>query len=272
MNSKERYIRIFQLITGFSCVMLIASILTLPVHANSSGAVSFYVVDKEYVNNWGGKSSSLMKSYSYNKDGLLESVKEHITKELYKYKYDENGNIVEVRINNGGKNDLRYIYLYDKDGKLIEIRNQPGEGAWAWGDSYLITCNKKGWITKAEAVYYEDEDGSREDMGNWRKYKYDNSGHVIEYQKKYNNYYNTAKYSYNKKKDLVRMKDSHKTVFNLKRVYNKNGLTYKFSGDGSYTYIYKKIKVKRKLLTKAKAQRWSIPNWDLNNAFFLYMK
>ncbi len=251
-------------------LVCLISVFPISVLAASSGSINFYVVSKVYVNNWGGKKSTLMKTYTYNSDGLVSHVNGNITGEFYTYLYNDMGNINQVRHGWKGSEDFVYSYIYNGNGFLTEIIGESAHGPdEGWTNSYFVTCNNKGWITRLDP-YYKDN-GNIKKEGECQSFTYNKKGLVVNFHSEYNGKVYSAKYYYNKKNDLIKSKNIQDT-FNLKLKYNKHGFISARSGDGSYTFIYKKIRVNSRMLSRAKAQRWSIANWDLNHAFIYYMK
>ena len=239
-----------------------------------SDMVTVYVVTKKYSHR--GNKKQLMRSYSYNSDGLLYKVKAKHNdpfNEFEKFYYNSDGNITKVKFGYNNETAFIFNYIYDSKGFLATVdasvvgEEEDDEGIAGQADSYDVVCDKKGYILQVNPFEYK-KDGSKKYSKIHRiRYKYDKKGHITWCKSYYTSKkYDISKYYYNKKHDIKTMKDSDNT-FRIKIKYNKKGLITKTSGDGTYTYKYKKIKVKRSLLPKVKAQRWYITNYGLNNAF-----
>lgn len=250
----------------FTAILVIGtSAFVAPAEAKTSDKVSVYVVSKVYIHNWHGKKKTLLKTYTYNTDGLVSKVKSNVTGEYYEYNYDGSGRITRVTMGWHGKPDFVYKHSYDNNGMLalIQCEYASGDnGQDSGGDE--ITCDSNGRIISIRSFDYKD--GVKVYDGWWEKFKYNKKGLRIQDKHNYTETkVKTNKYYYDKKKNLKAKKKSGGTT-KVRHTYKK-GLIIKTSRPSVYSYKYKKIKVERSLLKTVKAQRWSINNLDLNNAF-----
>lgn len=254
-----------------ACILIIAmlligiNVLTDPVEAKSSDEVSVYVVSKVYIHNWHGKKKTLLKTYTYNSDGLVSKVKSNVTGEFYNYDYDGNGRITTVVAGWHNKPDFVYKHIYGSNGMLSEIQCDyaSGDNEQNTGGDEII-CDSKGRIISIKSFDYQN--GIKKYDGWWRTFKYNKKGLLVQAKHNYTETkVSTSKYYYDKKNNLKKIKDSSRTT-RVRQTYKK-GRIVKTSRPSVYSYKYKKIKVKRRLKKTVNAQRWSITNLDLNNAF-----
>lgn len=113
--------------------------------------------------------------YKFNDRGDCESTQRYdrngniTVNKAYEYEYDEQGNLLSVRVPTGSKDESDWWVLqrkYDQNGRCIEELN---EGA-------LI--RKQNWTYDSEGVLIESVE--EDDFGKKRHIKYDSKGRVIE--------------------------------------------------------------------------------------------
>lgn len=174
------------------------------------------------------KSYSSKAKYTYDKNGnLIEKSAYDANGDLKgraKYTYDENGNMIESSLY-GSEGSEKAKYSYDKKGNKVEgnYYNLDGkfsgksktaydkkgniiENSYYYGEelSYKTTFSydKKGNMTAEETQYSYNEELDYQPY-NYRRYVYDEKGHIIEYSIKIEGR-EEGKLSYDKKGNLIK--------------------------------------------------------------------
>ena len=133
------------------------------------------------------------------------------------FKYDKNGNLVEVTGMEEGIETFTSVYEFDKNNNMIKSfsANTGGEGL-----SYVYNYDKNGNLV---SYYKINSDGTK---GNEVLYSYDKKGRCILYN--YENIGSKTEYTYDTAGRLIEQKDTYEGITTvIKYEYDKNGLLIK---------------------------------------------
>lgn len=190
--------------------------------------------------------------YGYNKDGLLDSTylyTAYYDEEIYyKYKYDENGNMIE----NSGycilpnedmgyrefTNTYRIVYEYDENNRRISRMNYNldvygGTGEFLLGGKYVYIYDENNVLTQRKLYWDEAET----DLFETTNYTYDEFGRIIEESYLQHSFGSTSEemlitYFYDEQGRLIRLRTDVMN-YNTGMLEEDDNLAYKYDANGN---------------------------------------
>ena len=275
-----------QRILGLTCIVIAAAVAFAVTgyldKAYAAGSKTIYVIDGKYEIK--ATKDNLLRSYKYNKKGLLVGEVEHFnhySKPNMKYKYNKKNRLVRIDYKNG-KWKVVETYAYTRGGKL-KSRTYKSTGAgspFTLYDRYtcskaglpvkvIQTCkrevwtyqysyNKKGRLVSKYSHYVDPDAEYNQEITEYYTYKYDKKGNLRSY---------TAKSPDNHVGGTVYYKNSYKKGRLVKVVTKSKDIgTGKWETSPPELYTYKKNKVPKKMIHQIRKQQWAILNRNQNAA------
>ena len=141
-------------------------------------------------------------SLIYHKENILNNIKE------YKYKYNENDELIQsITINNGKEDVIDYVITIE--GNISEVKNNK--------TSFIGEYNKENQLIKSSDNKYN------------YTYKYDDKGNRISIVRSDNK---TKLYTYDEFNNLIKVKDYDDVIYE----YTYDGLGHRLSQSVNKTY------------------------------------
>lgn len=267
------------LLSALLVLLMVMSFILLPARqAEAASKKTVYVLTGiNFITEEGEKIP--VHKYSYNKKGMLKSgVRGHGTVKM-KYTYDKKGRLktYQTKLNEW---QVRK-YTYNKKGKISKVDTtylDASTNKFAYdGFHSVYKFNSKKQVvqeTAAGSVWDEEQEKSVKVTYDIR-YSYDKKGRLAGKINKTTG--DSLKITYDKKGSvgttIYKSGDYSETNIS-KNTYNKKGLLTRMeenvedsNGDklvNIYTYEYKKMKVKKSMVKKIKAQQNALFNHGLN--------
>lgn len=196
---------------------------------------------RKNIYNGKGKIKEDYDTYKYDENGNLLELKECYEDECtYKetFTYDKNGNLLEVKTWDGD-NEVWEKYTYDENGKIIKIDEKYYDGLY----DYVLKYDENGFLNTVNLHYEGDEISDDLIM-----YKYDLYGNIIE-RKYENGSTRSSAYIYDENKNIVR-----ETIYS-------NGATIR--NDMSYEYTEVEVYESRVELLKDQQRKSMYKMYDV---------
>lgn len=259
-------------------ILMVFSFVLLPAgQAEAAKKKTVYVLTGINYITEDGKEMRI-HTYSYNKKGMLKSgVRGHGTVKM-KFTYDKKGRLKTFQ-NKLNEWQVR-TYTYNKKGKISKVDTEyrdAASGKVLYDGFHSVYTYKKKKVVKEKAsgtVYDEAQEKSVPVTYDIR-YTYDKKGRLASKENKTTG--DKVTITYDKKgsadKMVYKMSDLTSTIIS-RNTYNKKGLLTRMEEDYSdtlgekeqniYTYTYKKMKVKKSMVSKIKDQQKALLNQGLN--------
>ena len=253
-------------------VLTVACLCTAQT-AQAAKKKTVYVLTKTYTK--GVKKPNI--EYKYNKTGLLKSYSRMGGMVRGQYKYDKKNRLTRYR---RSLNEwTTFDYSYNKKNQITGINGyytRIKDGKFAYdGLKTTYEYNGKGQIVKETTTgeVYDYEAEKTVDAVYTIQYTYNGKGLLTQRKETVqmtNTMTGTWKLTYDKKGNLTRYEDDN-GVTTFANTYKSGRLTKRVTTyyDGTKvteTYQYKKMSVKKNLVSSVKAQQWSLLNMNLNLA------
>ncbi len=266
-------------ISALMVLLMLMSFILFPARqAEAASKKTVYVLTGINYITEDGKTIPVHK-YSYNKKGMLKSGTRGNGTVKMKFTYDKKGRLktYETKLNEW---QVRK-YTYNKKGKICKVDTTYLDGStrkFAYdGFHSVYKFNSKKQVVKETAAgsVWDDKQEKSVKVTYDIRYSYDKKGRIVEKVNKTTG--DSVKITYDKKGSsgtMVYKSEDYTSTSKSKNTYNKKGLLTKMeeneedsNGDkivSVYTYEYKKMKVKKSMVKKIKAQQEALMNQGLN--------